>query len=215
MSLDPRLLDRLAKLLRLANSANPHEAAAAEARAQALIAEHRLEGWVEREKADPVQTSPDPLDVSRRLRRWKVALANILAAHCQCAVYVSPGTRKTGGDRLFIVGRTADAQRLREAYADRIPHIERLTLQFGQGGDRDWAEGFRFGLIDALSDNLSPPKEESPGLIPSKAVVVEAVEAFVASELHLKPGRAIRVVAEAYDRGKDVGATAFSSLRMK
>ena len=44
---DPALLDRVRKLLALAGSPNAHEAAAAAARAQALVARHQLEAWLE------------------------------------------------------------------------------------------------------------------------------------------------------------------------
>lgn len=87
------LLARVNKLLALATSPNVHEAAAAAARAQAMIEAHRLEGLLAAEReVDDVDDGRDaPLEVSKRLRRFKVVLATVLGEHNACVAgdYIS------------------------------------------------------------------------------------------------------------------------------
>lgn len=204
--MDSRTLERLAKLLRLANSANPHEAAAAQQRAQHLL--DQLPPGALDVVQDPVRAHTDaPLETSRRLRRWRVALANVLGVPLQCTTYVQVGTRKTGGDRLIPVGRQKSVDTLRQHYQEWIPRIDWLTLEFCQGRDRDWTEGFRFGVLDAFTEE--PPSPQVPALLPTQAMERSALEEFVASELNLKPGRTLHLLAEAYAQGRIAGRERF------
>ena len=87
MSHDPPLLDRVRKLLALATSPNIHEATAAAALAQTLIARHRLQTWLDADQTvaddpEPIEDARDtPLEASKRLRTWKTVLANALAEY--------------------------------------------------------------------------------------------------------------------------------------
>ncbi|MEQ1506614.1 MAG: DUF2786 domain-containing protein, partial [Myxococcota bacterium] len=102
------VLDRVRKLLALATSPNVHEAALAAARAQALIERHRLEDWLAAEQdsaGDPdpiVHAWHEPLAVARKIRRWKAALASVLAEVNGCVAYTA---RRGTDEAIVLVGR--------------------------------------------------------------------------------------------------------------
>jgi hypothetical protein len=214
------LLDRVDKLLRLATSSNVHEAAQAMARAQELIARHRLEDAIKTAaEAPPVVDARDnPLDASRRLRDWKIALATVLARANGAACYVlERGSGKTGMRELILVGEPDDVAAVRALYRWYVPRMEALTLQHAPVGDgrpvdRDWARGFRFGAVDALARALyeaTAAVYAEPGLVPARSVAPHTARAAAADRaiaaLGTTRAKGVRVHARAYQAGLDAG----------
>jgi hypothetical protein len=211
------LLERVEKLLRLATSNNVHEAAQAMARAQALIERHRLDDVLRARADDPVIDDRDhPLDASRRLRDWKIALAAVLAdANAATSYLLDRGRGKEGSKAIILVGRRSDLDAVRALYAWYVPRIEALTLLHARPGpsvDRAWARGFRFGAVDALADALSKVNADiaaEPGLVPSGAAARRAERASEAKqhleELRLKPAKSVKVHAKGYEKGRAAG----------
>jgi hypothetical protein len=211
------LLDRVAKLLRLATSSNVHEAAQAMGRAQELIERHRLEDALRDLADDPiVDDRDDPLDASRRLRDWKIALAAVLAGANAVSAYVlDRGRGKAGSKCIILVGRRADLDAVRALYQWYVPRIEALTLRHAPPGPsvaRDWARGFRFGAVDALAEALQTVNAElqaEPGLVPLGAAArreerARAVDLFT-EKLGLRPSKGVKVHARGYATGRDAG----------
>lgn len=213
-------LDRVRKLLALAGSPNVHEAAAAAARAQALIAEHRLEGWLAAETVDaldPIEDARDtPLEVARRLRRWRVVLACALADLNGCAAY----TLDRGDDHVVVlIGTSADREAVRALYDGLVKRIEWLSATHGAGRSRRWHEGFRVGAVDTVIERLRegqcPIRHEDHDVSSNGTLVRveqlaathrERLDRFVAERARLKPGRALRVERRAWDLGRAHGA---------
>ncbi|MEQ1565975.1 MAG: DUF2786 domain-containing protein [Myxococcota bacterium] len=208
---DP-VVDRVRKLLALAGSPNVHEAAAAAARAQRLIEAHRLEGWFAAPDApdpDPIVDGwHEPLEVARRIRKWKVALAAGLADANDCLVYTG---RAEDGERVVLVGRGADRVVVAELYTWLARRIEWLSATHGAGKPRAWHESFRVGAVDAVLERMAGDRH-----VPEPAAIAtvdrvrlarrEALAAFTRAHLRLGPGRALRVDRRAWSRGRDAGA---------
>jgi hypothetical protein len=150
-----KLLDRVIKLLALAESPNVHEAAAAAGRAQALITRHKLEGLLEaRERAEELLSDgqAEPLDVARKIRKWKVVLAAGLARANGCEAYtVTVGRRE---QHLCVAGRPADQAAVAALWGWLVKRLEWLSATHGAGEDREWHESFRIGAADTIVERL-------------------------------------------------------------
>lgn len=212
-----KALDRARKLLALATSPDVHEAAAAAAQAQELISRHRLAAFLDAERdstdaRDPIVDARDePLDVARRQRPWKVALAGALAEVNGCLAYT---LATEAGEALVLAGRARDREAVATLWAWLLRRLEWLSATHGAGRPRRWHEAFRVGAVDAVAARLrgaeAAVRGESTGA--ALAVIDEAIEArraaldrYAAEHLRLGRGRALRVDAAAWRRGKAAG----------
>jgi hypothetical protein len=206
------VLDRVRKLLALSGSPNVHEAAAAARRAQALIAEHRLEQWLAAETEvaedpDPITMGSDaPLEEGRRIRQWKLALASTLARHNGCVAWLRQG--KPQG--ICVVGRQRDRELVSVMWTALVRRVEWLSATEGAGRHRHWHEAFRIGVVDAIGEQLRAGDEsQQPGshatamarVEPLQVAHREALDSFVAAHFAPGRGRGLRVDAGAYDAG--------------
>jgi len=213
----PRALARVRKLLALANSPNPHEAAVAAARAQALIETHRLQAWLHAEQQveedpDPIVDARDaPLETSRRLRKWKVALAGALAEVNGCIAYTLPRGREHA---IVLVGRSRDREAVAELWDWLVRRIEWLSATHGAGQPRQWHEAFRVGVVDAVAARLRDTNEQVQRELDQTALVVvepamaahrDALQRFADEKIGLTRGRRIRVQADAWEQGQTAG----------
>ncbi len=231
---DGKLLDRIRRLLRLAESPNVHEAAVAAERAQELMARHRIEAAaLDRGAADGgiVDMRDAPLEASKRLRPWKTQLGNAIARANGCRVYL---LERAGVRQLVLVGRPEDAELVRALYAELVPRVECLTRHHGQGRDRAFRNAFRLGVVATLHERLAHSAQtareralegevdegdEGAGAPSPRAAIVhalarldareEAVDRFMERTLNLRRGRAkgLRADAEGYARGRLAGHT--------
>lgn len=219
MAAPPDLVARVRKLLALAGSPNVHEAASAAAAAQALVERHRLQGLLAAAEAadDPVDPVTDgreaPLEASRRLRRWKVALAASLAAHNGCVAYTAARGDAT---LLLVAGRAEDREAIAAIWGWLVARLEWLSATHGPSRSRAWHEAFRVGAAEVVATRLAATRGEveadlSPGALvrvaPLQAARAAALDTFVARHLHLGPGRAWRVDARGLAHGRAAGAT--------
>lgn len=211
------VLDRVRKLLALATSPNVHEAALAAARAQELIERHRLEGLLAAEaeaEADPITDGRDePLEVARRLRRWKGALAAGLAEANGCRAYTAEIGGKT---HLLVAGRASDRAAILALWEWLVPRLEWLSATHGAGQPRDWHEAFRIGAAETIADRLRGAVSEARASLDSAALArieptasarAEAVERYSRETLRLRPGRSPPVNADGLVRGRIAGAS--------
>ncbi len=214
MTYDATLLDRVRKLLALATSPNVHEAAAAAALAQTLIARHRLERWLDAAEAvaadaEPITDARDtPLEVSKRLRTWKTVLATALAEANGCFAY----TLDRGKDRaLVLVGRERDRAAVATLWTWLVPRVEWLSATHGAGQDRQWHEAFRIGCVETLAARLADVAGAVRAELDANALVRldpavqaqrAALAAFIQDRLRLGTGRGVRVDAWAWAQGR-------------
>jgi hypothetical protein len=90
-------IEKAVKLLRLAQSCNPHEAALAASRAQEIMDRHKLEGLSAEYNTDALNRKPeepirdfkaDLMDPGTQSETWKGRLAATVAAVNECKVYL-------------------------------------------------------------------------------------------------------------------------------
>lgn len=214
----PAALAKVRKLLALATSPNPHEAALAAATAQTLIETHRLHAWIDAQRdvtADPdpiVDAREVPLEQGRRIRKWKIALAGALAdANCCVAYVLGTGTNEA----IVLVGRSRDRNVAAELWHWLVRRIEWLSATHGAGKSRQWHDAFRVGVVDAVAERLAQAGAEARTQLDATALVIvdparaahrDALDRFVAEHLGLGRGRGMRVDASAYRRGQGAAA---------
>ena len=206
------VLDRVKKLLALAGSPNVHEAAAAAAKAQALIAAHRLEGLLAAEAEAEVAIEERILESARRFRRWKAVLASGLARVNGCLAY----TRARGRETELVVAGPAEAlDAVQTLYEGLVPRLQWLSADHGGKRDKRWHDDFRVGAAATITARLRQSAEaEREQLDPAALVRVDpaltarrrAVEQH-AERLKLGRGRGLRVDLDAYDAGQSAGET--------
>jgi len=160
------VLDKVRKLLRLSTSSNPHEAANAAAKAQALIDAHHLSdallslsGEAPAQPEEPVEDmgrygADAALAGAARRARWTVQLASDVARANGCRIYLMGGA-------VHLVGRRSDAETVRYLYAYLAREIDRLALAAGRGLGRTWGNNFRLGAVESVGRRLREHKERS------------------------------------------------------
>jgi len=209
------LLDRVRKLLALAGSPNVHEAALAASRAQALIETHRLEALLAAEQlaeAEPIEDGRDqPLEMGRRVRKWKQSLAGQLAEMNGCVAWTA-GRR--GDQRLLVAGRAEDRAAVFEVWSWLVRRIEWLSATEGAGQARAWHEAFRVGASQTILRRMRQARGDVHEALDSSALAVvepalqaraQATRRFVEQNLRLKAGRSLRLDADGYVSGRRAG----------
>lgn len=215
MTAPSEALARVRKLLALAGSPNPHEAALAAARAQELIERHRLQAWLDdaTESADdPITTGIDePLVVTRRVRTWKLVLADVLARANECVAY---SFRDGDAAGIAIAGRASDRRIVETLWTWLVARIEWLSATAGADKPRRWHESFRIGVAQTVAERLRASVDavarelDGTALVqvdPRRAAHRERLSAFVAERLPTRPGRSITVDTAAWRRGRRAG----------
>jgi hypothetical protein len=209
------IVERVKKLLALAGSPNVHEAAAAAARAQTLIEKHRLESLLNPDSTElePVTDGRDaPLEVGKRIRKWKVLLAMALGENNGCVAYTTQNGAVTS---LLLAGRESDRASVLAMWSFIVARIEWASATEGRGHNRRWHEGFRIGAAEVVAARLADAgREARADLTPTALVRVEpalaaraaAVETFVTERLRLKKGRRLLVDADGFMQGRVAGA---------
>lgn len=225
-------LDRVKKLLALAKSDNPNEAASAAAMAQKIIDRHKLDvASLEGDSGAPTEKVEDTsLDTSTST--WKLRLAGEIARANGCRLYYRPG------QSIQLIGRASDAQTVRYLYQWLTKEIDRLTRQATRPisfmsepvSGKTWANNFRLGCVETLGRRLSVEKEETKREAQAEAFAKEGeaglarinqaivrvadtapLEAYAAT-LKLRSGSARR---SAYDGGaREAGRRAGASISL-
>jgi hypothetical protein len=159
-----RIIDRVAKLLKLSKSDNVHEAAAAAAMAQSLIDRNKLDIAVvelammegdQSRPAEPVQTFQDPLCARPQKSTWVGRLGLQVSRANDCVAYWA------GGGAMKLMGRPSDAETCRYMFAYLVNEIERLTAANTRGEGRTWKNNFRLGAVDAITAKLKEQRRQT------------------------------------------------------
>lgn len=178
------IVDKVRKLLRLADSPNVHEAATAATQAQRIMDEHRIEEAVlalvsaqEQARADDVITdhSDKPLDTMGRFVGWKTDLADAIARANGCRAFFrrhGDGEYK-GKVSIIVVGRESDRQAVEYLFAYLVREIGRLCRrsQRRKGRSASWGANFRHGAVHVIARRLKQERirlwrelrEKAPG----------------------------------------------------
>ena len=154
---------KIRKLLALSESDNPHEAAAAAARAQQLITKYKIEKMIEAGEDFEIPEIGAQIDfplfsyTTQRPPKWKwrIACAIAMANNCQ------PWHGRSGGRKIcFCIGGAEDAAHAQSLY----DYVERLITKMRDkkrpiyvtgGKKRSWNHSFETGASLEIWERLS------------------------------------------------------------
>jgi hypothetical protein len=151
------VIAKVRKLLELGRSDNVHEAAAAVARAHAIMATHAIEEamLLEAEPEEEVRGWSDPVIEHRSgIPVWKRRLAWLFASVNGVMLY----TR--GRPQMRAIGKASAVQTVRYFVAYCVAEIERLVHHHGAGNGRTWRNNFAHGCVDAIAQAVRWEREE-------------------------------------------------------
>jgi Protein of unknown function (DUF2786) len=163
------VIEKIAKLRRLATSTNVNEAAAAAAAADRLMQEHgiaeaQLEAAGEAPKENPVEDlSPLAFWQGKHTPSWQVQLGARLVSHYGCSCYLGRATREINpgqwarGATLCIIGRPSDIASVRYMYTWLTVEISRLA-SLNAGNGRAWINSFRLGAVSGVIEAMRAEK---------------------------------------------------------
>lgn len=164
-------LEKVKKLLRLAQSTNQHEAALAASRAQEIIDRYKIEKFAleyeEIEKPDePIKDfGVDPID--NTTATWKYRLAHVLAQVNQCKVYADINEKR---DRtLNLIGRPSDVATVRYLYSWLAREVDRLADKHCLGCGRTYYNNFRNGCVDTIGERLKEQRKQTAAAVKAEA----------------------------------------------
>ena len=165
------VMRRVRKLLKLARSDNPHEAASAMAHAQRLLLKHGLEASeVEREPS--AVADGGAVQVGSVLEKWCLRLADAVARANQCrALFVTTWPAGVRQKAINMFGHADDLTKARYLYGYYFDETQRLTRVHARGKGRTWANSFRHGVIDALVVALAAVVREVRAEATSTAII--------------------------------------------
>lgn len=213
---------KAAKLLRLATSSNPNEAAAAAAKAQEIMDRYKLsgdslnlEGNAPEEKV--IHCPQDPLERDANAR-WKGFLAVSISKANQCQVYATSGT-------YCLIGRPSDMQAVRYLYAWLVQEVQRLTDAHCVGCGRTYRNNFSIGCTETIGEKLREQRKQTVEAVKAeafgneKALVLvqnslakiakqeQDVEQYARSVLKIRKGRTSRTTYDhsARQAGREAG----------
>lgn len=155
------IVDKVRKLLRLAESPNANEAALAAAKAQELIDQHNLSAALlaleDEAGAEPDEPIEDfrgkgaPLYTESR-DSWRWRLASVVMHANSCRGYKADGA-------IQIVGRPSDVETVRYLYAYLAHETDRLVERDGRGCGRTWRNNYRIGVVSAIAGKFTQQRE--------------------------------------------------------
>lgn len=174
-------LDKVARLLRLAKSDNPHEAALAASKAQDIIDRYKLgEVALDYEKPkpeEPIKEFEAPLDGEshKSASTWKIRLAVSICESNQCKVILRGGA-------ILLIGRPSDAESVRYLYAWLAQEVDRLAERDAKGNGKSWANNFRLGVVDAIGAKVAEQKTITQNGVRTEAFAKAGESALVRVE---------------------------------
>jgi len=209
------ILIKIQGLLNLANNnSNVEEAALAASRAQELCDKYRLdlaaieEDTGHQQNKEEISKDHAPLYRGQRSIYWKTRLAVGLCEPNGCKVFLR-------GGNIQIVGRKTNSEIVRYMFSYLSKEIERLCAQqLVRGGGKTWANNFKIGAVNAISDRLKVSQKETfKSYTGTTALVVvkqesEEVEQWTENNMNLSRGKtaSFRGHSSARNAGYDAGS---------
>lgn len=232
-------IEKVAKLLRLATSSNPHEAALAASRAQEIIDRFNIEAAALALDGKPSNTSEpikdfgaDPLEEKHSTWRWRF-LSTVVRMN-GCKAYLCSKQYK-------IIGRPSDVQTVRYFFAWLCREIDRLCAMECKGNGRVFVNNWRIGCAETIADRLQGQQKATrqamvqeieagtlTGALKSQALVRlqqavstvdkkrDEVEAWAKKNMKLKNrGSGQRGGGQYHDSAREMGRQAGYKVRMQ
>lgn len=206
------IIEKIRKLLALANSSNEHEAALAAGHAQRLLAEHNLamadiDAAHRPDKADKVETA-----VSKTLPKWLRHLSAGVSSAFDCQAVHHPAT-----GRLTFIGVGADVQIAAYSftYLDRTVRKLCVTYMKQHAGvtassrHRElMRQSYYLGAVSTITSRLKEQKVRKPvttgALVPVKEGLIRQAMNEIGN-LRTMHSRRSYINGDAYSRGQTDG----------
>lgn len=165
-------MDKVRKLLALANSANEHEAANAAARAAQIMERHRLDAAMladaeqrQIEEDEAYERNQDIPAARAHVRMppwyWSIAWSVAKANRCMPRSYDSAGSKR----RVTFMGRPSDARAavyMLDAIANEVDRLGReYVSRLDRGAPRSAGKSFRLGAARTISQRLDASARET------------------------------------------------------
>lgn len=204
-----KIIDRVAKLLRLAQSKNAGEAAAAAAAAQRLLSEHRLS-----EAEIDAGKDPDPIVFHRLFRkrggdRWKRYLATTCAHANGCRLVEFDRDRS-----VVAVGTQSDVLLVEVLFTGIVRDLSVAVK--GSPDPQSWLLGAAYGVWEALeaAKKAAYAGASSVALVRLNQNDTRIAE-FLAGRIRQSKPRRVSVSTAAYEAGRAYGRSMNLASRKK
>lgn len=211
---DNSIVEKIQKLLRLAQSSNPNEAALAAAKAQELMVKYAVE---EADLAQRQGNKAEPIEVERfnlgykRIPLWLPILAQAISKSFFCRMFYY----KYCGD-IAIVGRKTDREIMRATFDYLRYELERMcekdfAAYSGGAHGKTWKASFYRGACDTISTRLSENMKKLSDDNAGTAIVLvnraKDVDEYVEENIQTRKSQSVRrkVSAEGYYSGVAAG----------
>lgn len=169
--MDVNIVDKIKKLLRIAESADVNEAANAAGKAQQMMEAHNIDlamlpadddGNAVTEEEVREFDGKEALHTSARVASWQSQLSHRIAKSNGCSTFMGhtydPDSHKYLRT-LGIVGRPSDVATVRYLFQYLRGEIDRLCKKSARGKGRTWANSFRLGAVHEVGRRLKEAKE--------------------------------------------------------
>lgn len=169
------VIEKVQKLLALAQSSSAHEAAAALGAANKLIDQYRLSEHdiaVEHNESDPIIEDDSYIYETGRVTPWKNTLIYVLSNHYGVANFNDnyfPEGRKVS--RFKLVGRTSDIHIVRYMFAWLMTECQRLADAQVKGRGRVVVASYCEGFVAGLAAQLQISRKEAQQNASSEAII--------------------------------------------
>jgi hypothetical protein len=207
------IIEKIRKLLALANSSNEHEAALAAGHAQRLLSEYNLamtdiEAAHRPDRADTIETT-----VARSLPKWVSHLCAAVSSAFDCQAVHHPATGK-----LTFIGVGADVQitAYTFSYLDRTVRKLCGTYMKQHSGStmvnrhRElMRQSYYLGVVATIAERLREQKLQTPVTVGALVPVKEGLIRQALNEIgpiRTRHGRRSYINADAFTRGQLDGA---------
>lgn len=206
-----KIIEKVARLRALSTSSNVHEAIAAAAAAERLIAEYRLsEADLEIDGEESELVEEEVFQYGHNLSSWKCTLIAGLNKHYGCVGLIRLGKPK----RHISFGRKSDIELVKYMFSWLSLEIARLSQGACKGRGKGFSNSFCHGAVCGVLEAMHRESEEQRSHATSTALAVvdarlgQSQEFMTASRGKIKKGMNIGSArdANAYHAGKRAGA---------
>ena len=199
------VLTKIRKLFALAQSTNPHEAAAAIAAANRIMLEHRLTAAEVEGDKETGRYERETFAKCIRMPVWRSMLLRSIAQHTGCVILEQSEMALT---HWIFVGTPENIAVAKALSAQAILEIARLASRDCKGLGRSVNRSYCIGAVAGLREQLRREQAAAEVTATSKAIVLVNSEsgrvmAFLSKEGCRKtPSRKLSVLGMAYEKGR-------------
>jgi len=174
-------IEKVKKLMRLAESPVKAEAELAAAKASEIMSRYELDAAAielsnpTQAKEDIADFGEDPLDEMRVVASWKSRLSVVVSSLHGCQCY------KRGGS-LNLIGRPSDVATVRYLYSWICRQIELVVASEGLGHSKNYKNNFRLGMVDTIAVRMRDAKKVAEQQFRQETVAACSTTALVLVE---------------------------------